>query len=303
MKLTLRQHTVRGRQPGPHLLITGGVHGDEFEPMAAIRQLIDEIGSAELIGTLTLVPVVNEPAFQRGHRCAEDNLDLARTCPGNAKGSITQRIAFALSDLIRAADFYVDLHTGGTTLSVLPLAGYMLHHDAHVLQQSRRMARAFNLPVIWGTDAKLEGRSLSVARDANVPAIYCEHYGAAVCQAEGVADYVSGCKNVLAELGMRAKRQTESRVQYVVEDLRTGSGHMQRCHPAQAAGYFQSDVQLGQIVQKGERLGTVVDVLGEQRQTVEAAEDGLVIVLRTFPAVAQGDSLAVLMSLASEHRR
>lgn len=39
------------------------------------------------------------------------------------------------------------------------------------------MARAFGLPLIWGTDPTLPGRSLSVARDANVPAIYAEYLG------------------------------------------------------------------------------------------------------------------------------
>ena len=54
-------------------------------------------------------------------------------------------------------------------LAVLPLVGYGLHGDESVLEGQRQMARAFNLPVVWGTDASLEGRSLSVARDANPP--------------------------------------------------------------------------------------------------------------------------------------
>ena len=39
--LILKTHIIEGQQPGPHLLITGGVHGDEWEPMVAIRRLID----------------------------------------------------------------------------------------------------------------------------------------------------------------------------------------------------------------------------------------------------------------------
>ena len=69
-------------EPGPHLLITGGVHGDEFEPMAAIRRLIGPLRAGRIRGRVTLVPVVNEPAFRRGQRTAEDGLDLARTLPG-----------------------------------------------------------------------------------------------------------------------------------------------------------------------------------------------------------------------------
>src|SRR5688500_311573 len=128
--MDLSQQVITGHNPGPHLLITGGVHGDELEPMAAIRRLMREIRPDELSGHVTLVPVVNEPAFRRGHRTAEDGLDLARTCPGKADGSVTERIAFALSELIRTANYYIDLHTGGTRLTVLPLTGYTLHRSA-----------------------------------------------------------------------------------------------------------------------------------------------------------------------------
>ncbi len=79
---------------------------------------------------------------------------------------MTERTAFALSQLIRVADYYIDLHTGGTKLCVSPMTGYMLHSDSGILEQQRKMARAFNLPIVWGTSASLEGRSLSVARDA-----------------------------------------------------------------------------------------------------------------------------------------
>src|SRR5947209_7577025 len=92
----LRSKVLAGRGEGPHLLITGGVHGDEFEPMAAVRRLLREIDPARLRGRITFVPVVNEPAFERGRRTAEDGLDLARTCPGRDDGSMTERIAASL---------------------------------------------------------------------------------------------------------------------------------------------------------------------------------------------------------------
>src|SRR5437762_7120332 len=138
--LRLKSETIVGQHSGPHLLITGGVHGDEFEPMAAIRRLVSSIDAASLCGRLTLVPVVNEAAFARGSRVAEDGLDLARTCLGRADGSITEQTAHALSELIRTADYYIDLHTGGLALAVWPLAGYMLHPDVDVLAKQRAMA-------------------------------------------------------------------------------------------------------------------------------------------------------------------
>ncbi|MFN0053912.1 MAG: succinylglutamate desuccinylase/aspartoacylase family protein [Planctomycetales bacterium] len=306
--MLLTSHRIAGGKPGPHLLITGGVHGDEFEPMAAIRRLIRELDPASLCGTVTLVPVVNEPAFRRGQRTAEDGLDLARTCPGRADGSITEQIACALSDLIRTADYYIDLHTGGTRLRVLPLAGYMLHPDRTVLAIQRRMARAFGLPIVWGTDPHLDGRSLSVARDARIPAIYTEYHGGGGCDWEGIEAYVRGCRGVLRELGML--NTTGSPPQSAngpggfsppeplcIEDPRQGAGHMQINHPSPQEGFFEPAVALGQRVAAGDRLGTVTDLLGIVILPIPAACGGLVLVLHTFSRVEAGTSLGVILEV------
>lgn len=290
---------IAGERPGPHLLITGGVHGDEFEPMAAVRQLAREVRPEELRGKVTLVPVVNEPAFRLGQRCAEDGLDLARTCPGSADGSVTERIAFALSALIRSADFYIDLHTGGTRLMVLPLTGYVLHPNQAMLEQQRRMARAFGLPLIWGTDPTLPGRSLSVARDANIPAIYAEYLGGGRLDPAGVAAYVNGCWNVMAEFGMLEAEGVghggHGDEPLLVEDDRPGAGHMQVNHPAPCEGFFEPAVQLGQQVQAGDVLGTICEPLGKHVEAICSRYTGIVIVLHTFPRVEAGVSVAVVM--------
>jgi predicted deacylase len=290
--------TVLGSgRPGPHLLITGGVHGDEFEPPLAIRHLMERPELIALCGALTLVPVVNEAAFASGQRVAEDGLDLARTCPGRPDGSITERTAHALAKLIRAADFYIDLHSGGTALSVWPLAGYMLHPRGDVLERQRGMAHALNLPVAWGTDPELDGRSLSVARDANVPAIYAEYEGGGRCSTQGIQAYIDGCLNVMAHLGMIERALPPTNVQFFVEDPRPNSGHMQRCYPSPAQGCFEAAVTLGQPIATGDLLGCVADPLSGERCEVRTEQTGRVLVLRTLPLVKKGDSLAVILEL------
>lgn len=298
--ITLRQRTITGRADGPRLLITGGVHGDEFEPMAAIRRLIGEIEPSRLRGRITLVPVVNEPAFARGGRVAEDEKDLARTCPGRDDGSITERIAAALSRLIRSADFYIDLHTAGSLYEILPLTGYVLHADPHVVDQQRKLARAFNLPVVWGTSPRLEGRSLSVARDANIPAVYVEHGGGGRCDPGGVDACVEGCMNVARLLGMLDRAGAPDRVRYIVEDDHDGSGHLQAQHTAPVAGYFEPAVRLGQIVEPEQSLGQILDPLGESPVPIPAQNAGMVLFVRTFPSVQAGDPLAAILPIKAQ---
>jgi predicted deacylase len=295
--MELECKTIVGSRVGPHLLVTGGVHGDEFEPVAAIRRLGELLDPARLRGTVTLVPVVNRPAFSRGSRTADDGRDLARTCPGRPDGSITERIAHALSRQIRAADLYVDLHSGGVALTILPLVGYMLHSDRGILDKQRRMARAFNLPIVWGTSASLDGRSLSVARDARVPAIYAEWGGGGRCDPRGVAAYVEGCLGVMAAEGMLDRPSQPSVVEHVVEDDRPESGHLQVCHPAPMAGLFEPSVELGQRVAIGEPIGRVSDALGRRSVCVGSTREGIVLCLRALAHVDQGDSLAVVLEI------
>ena len=297
--MELKALEIHGHRPGPKLLITAGVHGDEFEPMAAVRRLMTEIDTQLLRGKLTLVPVVNESAFRLGRRTGEDGKDLARTCPGREDGSLTEQVAFALSQLIRSADFYIDLHTGGTSYTVLPLSGYTLHAEPNVLAVQRRMAQVFGLDVVWGTDPNLEGRSLSVARDANVPAIYCEYLGGGRCEPAGVNAYVRGCRNVMMELGMLDGSPVIPQPPLIVEDHRPGAGHMQINHPSPSEGYFEPAVTLGQRVRVGDLLGTVCDMLGQHVERIESGYTGVVIVLHTFPTVAKDDSVAVVMEVAN----
>ena len=295
--MQLKVHSVKGQQRGPKMLITGGVHGHEFEPMAAVRRLIKQIDPADIRGELTLVPGVNEAAFERQHRWAEDGLDLARVGPGRRDGSVTERTAHALSQLIQSADYYIDLHTGGTTLSVLPMSGYVLHDDPAILEQQRGMAQAFNLPFVWGTSGKLDGRSMSVARDAGVPAIYAEYEGAATLNPEGTDAYVEGCLNVLGHLDMLEREPPPSRIEYVVEDERAGAGYMQIQNPTPIAGFFEPAVRLGQRMKAGDSMGTVSDILGDQCETVCAAHDGSVLTLKTFCRVDANDSVGVIVDV------
>lgn len=308
--ITLKQQTIVGMEleldeegeqierPGPHLLITGGVHGDEYEPMVAIRRLRELFDPAELKGRVTLVPVVNEPAFLRRSRTAEDGLDLARVCPGNPDGSVTEKIAASLSELIRSADYYIDLHTGGVRYNILSLVGYGLHEDENILNQQREMARAFNMPVVWGTSGRFEGRSLSVARDAGIPAIYTEFSGGAKCVEGGVQMYVDGCLNVARYLGMIERTIPDSRMEYLVEDNRDESGHLQVQMPAPTDGFFEPRVRLGDTVERNQIVGKVFDPLGKIGTNVAAPFDGTILMLQTFPAATKGESLGAILPIS-----
>lgn len=243
------------------------------------------------------MPCVNEPAFERGERTADDGLDLARICPGKPDGSISERIADSISKMIREADYLIDLHTGGRRYDILPLVGYGLVPDSDVLEKQRQMAHAFNMPIVWGTSGNLKGRTLSVAREAGVPAIYAEWGGPSPVNKMAVEEYEIGCLGVMVSLGMLDRPMPDTETEYVIEDDREGSGHLQINHPSPASGFFEPAILLGDEVKKGDLVGEVVDHLGETRAAIHASKSGIVIVIRALPLIEKGEMTAVILEM------
>lgn len=100
---------------GPRLLITGGCHGDELEGPIVARRLVEWLPEAQTCGRVIIVPVLNPLAVQACNRNTPvDGLNLNRVFPGRADGSVTERIADAVSRLLLPmADTVFDLHSFG----------------------------------------------------------------------------------------------------------------------------------------------------------------------------------------------
>jgi len=294
----LFQSRTFGAGDGPNLLIIAGVHGDEYEPMFALRGLLARFEQLSVRGRVTVIPIVNEPAFLRSQRTADDDRDLARTMPGRADGSITQRVAAELTTFIEQADFLIDLHTGGRVFAIKPLTGYVLHPRSDVLDQQRAMARAFGLPIVWGTYPFLNGRTLSVARDLNVPAVYVEACGGGAFQPSALAACERGCLSVASSLGLIPAQASVPDVEIIVEDPRDQSGFMQMQHPAPVDGVFEPLRPLGYECHVNEVIGRVSDACGNVLAEITASEWGLLLFQRAVPGVKAGESTGGILPLA-----
>lgn len=295
---------IEGNFSGPHLLITAGVHGDEYEPMEACRELAGLLLSRRetLRGRVTLIPVVNQPAFRLASRTGPDGKDLARICPGKVDGSVSERIAHELSAIIRTADFYLDMHNGGHRYSIYPFSGYTLHPDLSIAARQKEMAEACGLPLVWGSDPALNGRTLSVARDAQIPAIYTETGGSCTYRPLMKKYSVDACRNLLYYLDMIDEPGDREEVQYHLEDYRSQSGHLQILLPSPMPGFFISRVAAGTIVEKGELLGNIKSESGDKDLPVTADRSGIILVIRNIPSVAEGESLGAILPLTGTQK-
>src|SRR5262245_47395787 len=100
---------------GPTIVLTAGVHGDEYEGQVALSELARALGIDEIQGRVIIVPMVNGPACHAGERRTPiDGLNLNRAFPGKVDGSFTAQLAhFTEIELYARADYAADFHGGG----------------------------------------------------------------------------------------------------------------------------------------------------------------------------------------------
>lgn len=281
---------LRGRAAGPTLAVTAGVHGDEYEGVEAIARLFRQVDPATLRGRLIMAPVCNMPAYEAAQRSSPvDGLNLARVFPGDGQGSITQRIAAWMTEaLLRHADFYIDLHSGGLSATIPTLIGY-IHDDGELGRRSRAGAEAFGAPVLWGHPLPVPpGRTISTATDLGVPSLYTEAPGGGYAREDDVACFTQGVINVMRHLGMvDGTPEPRPKTHHLV-----GDGNLDHVQVAPTAGFFRAGVGLLDHVETGQEIGVVRDFAGATVATIRAAQAGVVIMLRRFHRVHAGDRVA-----------
>jgi predicted deacylase len=101
----------------------------------------------------------------------------------------------------------------------------------------------------------------------------------------------------MGKLEMINRPTPATMVEFVVEDDHSGSGHVQIACPAPFCDFFEPAMKLCQVVEVGQSLGQVCDHLGNRCETMTSKEHGVVMCLRTFSRVLEGDSVAAIMEL------
>lgn len=109
----LRSVRYTGLAPGPRLIVTGAVHGNETAGTRGIERVLAEIerGEIDIVrGTVSFVPVCNPLAYTRGQRMGDRNLNR-RLQPTATPQDFEDRIANALCPLLASHDVLLDLHS------------------------------------------------------------------------------------------------------------------------------------------------------------------------------------------------
>ena len=114
---------VHGAKPGPVLALVAGTHGMEYTPIVALQRLRRAIDPSTLAGTVVMVHIANMPSFlsRTIYYSPADGKNLNRVFPGKADGTLSERIAEAITrEVIARATHVVDIHCGDGNESLRP---------------------------------------------------------------------------------------------------------------------------------------------------------------------------------------
>ena len=283
-KFRLPAAVLHGEQPGRTMLITAGVHSGEYVGIQAAIELSQKLKIEKVMGTVIIVKVMNRTAFEKrgGSLGYADQKDLNRVFPGKEDGTETERLAWtAAKELLPAADYYIDLHSGDDYEQLTPYVYYAGRADREVSAMSRRMAEQVDVPYMVKSDVA-SGGAYNYAASQGIPSILIERGGMGGWNNEEVRSTRRDVRNILCHLGMY-QGQKDYRTYYPLEVTDV-------CYQdASQDGLWYPCRKPGDMIHRGEKLGEVRDYQGNIKE-ISIAEFGGVILYQTGSLQVMGDS-------------
>nr|WP_296008069.1 M14 family metallopeptidase [uncultured Blautia sp.] len=263
---------LHGKQPGKTVLITAGIHAEEYVGIQAAMELEQELKIQKLAGTVVIVKVVNRKAFElrSGSESHEDGKNLNRVFPGDPKGTWSDRLAHAIEkELLSIADYYIDLHSGDSYEQLTPYVYYAGAADKEVVEQSREMAQQADVPYMVGSNVSMGG-CYNYAASLGIPSILLERGQMGGWTQEESHSTRRDVRNILCHLGIyQGEKDYRNYYPLEVKDL---------CYQAaNEQGLWYPCKKPGDMIRQGDILGVIKDYEGEILEVCKAEYGGVIL--------------------------
>ena len=289
-KLTIPIIVRRSKIEGPIVLFSGGIHGDEFNGIEIVRQLISKKINKPKRGTIICIPIINIYGFINKSRDFPDGRDLNRVFPGSKKGSLASRFAYhIMTDIIPIVHYAIDFHAGGASRFNVPQIRLSPNNP-----ETQQLADAFNAPFTLFSK-NIAGSFRNACEKLNVKMLLFEGGKSLDINEKVAQEGINGVKRFLEHLDMLDPKQVvvkQKKPTIYIEK----SGWLR----AKCSGLLIDYNLVGQFVKKGTILGMITDPFGKFERKIKAPNDGYIINANHSPIVYQGDAIYHLSNTAEE---
>ncbi len=271
----------RSKIPGPTVLITAGIHGDEINGVEVVRQIIAKKINKPAKGSIICIPVLNVFGFLNMDRFFPDGRDLNRVFPGTKNGSLASRFAYQfINEILPAVDFCLDFHTGGASRFNAPHIRVDPKNEKLI-----KLAKIFNAPFILHSK-NLEGSYRATCAKKGKDILLFEGGKSQNSSKEIAVEGVQGVMRILDHFEMLDDV-------FEVPKPPANSIVIKKSFwmRARYSGLLHIKIPIGKHVEKGEVLATITDPYGKMRHVVKATNEGYVINVNEAPIVYKGDAI------------
>ena len=293
---------VNGLRPGsdqPGVAVFGGTHGNEYEGQIAVKRLCRDLDPADLSGRVILMPQLSERACAAHTRAApDDGVNMNRAFPGNARGSVSSRIAhFVKTRVFPQVQVVIDLHAGGREAS-FPICT-SLHPMVDLARQAEAVAvaRLFDTPFVYlYARSMASGLLTDEAEDEGRLAIGGEFGVGEGASVRGVAHAYEGVRNVLRHRGMLGGPFVRIDPERTAPPRVVQAPDLADYVPCPDDAIWEPVVTVGQDVSAGQLIGRLHDFADHASAPTEIAahRDGVVIAMHFGAACRRGVTLYVI---------
>jgi predicted deacylase len=279
---------IHGREPGKVLALIAGTHGYEYTSILALPRLLPQLDPQKMKGSVILVHMANPETFY-GRRIytSSDGKNLNRVYPGRKDGTISERIAEAITrEVIDQATHVIDMHSGDGNESLRPYSYWMTGNDPAVDAQSKELNLAYGLDhIVIDHDRPKDVKDSRYTAMTGIlrgkPSITAESGGLGRTDEASIEVHLRGALSVINHLGIMAAPSAKVANPVWIDKSEVLT--------SPATGVWEPVIDQKDSVVAGSLVGRVKDPTGRVLGEVRAPFAGVMLYVVFTPPITRGE--------------
>jgi predicted deacylase len=278
---------ISGMKPGPTLLVTGGVDGDEYAGMEAARRIAERYASGDFSGRLIVIPIVNGDGFRgESSHNPTDHKFPKYLFPGSAFGSASERLVhWLVSRHVNRADAWMDLHGGAITEGLNPFLWCYETGISDIDERARGFLSASGAELALMERVSHGTKAERLARQGCVYVIAESGERGTVLEAD-VARHVRWIEAMMRTFGMLPGENPVAEPPRLLRSFTLVTAPMN--------GIWKPRMNPASATEVGEALGTFTRLDGTGAETLPSPVTGTPLWWKETPAMRNGDILVAI---------
>lgn len=267
---------IESLKPGPSIVLTGCIHGDEIGGTVVIHELFKVLKKELLCGKIFAFPLLNPFGFETSsRRISISDEDLNRSFPGKSKGTLAQRIAYRVMEKVidLQPQLVLDLHNDW--IKSIPYTVIDSLEDETKLADLHHYALVTGLPSVEEPE-KITSSFSYMLNKQGIPALTLELGESLTINEKNVTFGLNAILAILRDLTMVGNLRLSNL--YDIPDVAKNKILMYSSEPlCSSSGIIRFMKKPGDLIKYGDKIAKVYNAFGKLIETIVSCHNGIIL--------------------------